>query len=65
MTSVSDNSSVVLATPGPTSSWNSENYIILLFSECPIWKPVPGNDSPLRVRVQELNANLIDPMQFG
>ena len=30
-----------------------------------IWKLVLGNGSPSRVRMQELNANLTDGMQFG
>ena len=36
MTSVSHNSCGVFATPGPTSSSNSKNYTITLFSERPV-----------------------------
>ena len=36
VTYVSDNPCGVFASPGPTSSSNGENYIILLFSERPI-----------------------------
>ena len=28
-------------------------------------KPAPGNDDPSHVRIQELTANLVDPVQFG
>ena len=31
----------------------------------PVWKPVPTDDDPLRIRIQELNANLVDRMQFA
>ena len=30
----------------------------------PTWKPVPGNDGPLRVRIQESNASLDDDCYF-
>ena len=31
----------------------------------PISKPVPSNDDPSRVRIQELNANFVDRIKFG
>ena len=43
MTCAKGNSSGAFATPGLTSSLNNEDYVILLFSECPIAE----NESPV------------------